>query len=371
MSGIVHIAEPRRRALIVEPRSSGHLLVYVARIIGARPDLDVTLLTTSASRSSREYEEHLGHIGADFDTFEVESVPDVKTVLSVARRSRADVVIIPHGDTYVAPFLRSLWRRRTVRTRLLVMRDPRWERPAPPSRRVKNLLKLAMVRVLSIDRRLEVLWLREPGYVSRRRDFVIDPFIADVDIDRTRALGASIAEEAGLDTGIFWFGVTGAITSRKNVDMIVGALVLARAAAPTALMGLALIGPVVDLGGRSLDELAKALYGANISLRVVDRLLSNDEMNGAVLALDCVVMAYSSHSPNSTLGKAKILGTRVVAAGPPSVQGFATMVHGALVSDLTIEKLSQSLVASMATDRPTPERFQDGSRSFAEQLIGF
>lgn len=360
-----------RRVMIVEPRSSGHLLVFVARLVRARPEIEFVLLTTSSTRMSREYEEHLGPLSAELDVIEVASIPDGRDVLLAAGRAGADLVVIPHGDTYVLPMLRSTLRRRTVRTRLLVMRDPRWEYPAPLVRRVVNTLKLGMIRLVSLDRRVDVLWLREPGYTAARRDYVVDPFIADTDLDGVRELGARITAEARLDQGVFWFGVTGAITRRKNVDKIVDALVLTRSQGLEAPVGLALIGPIVDLGGRRLEDLAKSLNDVGVAFRSVDRLLSNDEMNGAVHALDCVVMAYSSHSPNSTMGKARVLGTRVVAAGPPSVQRFASSIPGAVTSALTVPELGRSLVAALSAERPSAERFEDGSRVFSEQLIGF
>lgn len=358
------------RILVVEPRSSGHLLVFVAQLVARLGDRNtVIVLTTPEVAASAEYAEHLGPVAHQAEIVELPPLSP-REVSAWAARHDVDRVIVPHADPVLFGWLRACIRPGRARVRLLVMRDPRWERPAPLLRRLKGMVKVLGATLVGLAPRTDVLWLREPRFESRRANFVVDPFLCGLsEIEVGRRAGV-LRSELELESSVFWFGVTGAITGRKNVSMIVDALVQLRASGWRQPAGLALIGPVVDLGDMDKDSVAAALRAADVECRIVDRLLSNDEMNVVVKALDCVVMAYSSHSPNSTLGKAHALGTRVVAAGPPSVQRFASRLDAGFTSELTVEDLARILRSAAERSDEPPAHFGDGAASFVRQLAG-
>ncbi len=100
-----------------------------------------------------------------------------------------------------------------------------------------------------------------------------------------------------------------------------------------------------------------------------DRLLTNDEINVVVAAADTVIMAYSTHSPNSTLGKAYVLGTSIVAAGSRSIHRFVRNVGFDLVSPLEVNAIAENL--TLAMDRAAPPRHPGALSAieFADQLL--
>ncbi|WP_395728570.1 hypothetical protein [Nakamurella sp.] len=253
---------------------------------------------------------------------------------------RADLVVVPHGDELAAR-LGGAVRSLPSRTVALIMRDPRWERPAPLRRRTKNMVKLALLFAAGRRRNVDVVWLRHYGYSGPGR-YAIDPFILDGTLDDVEAAGLAVRDNLLVGSNTFWFVVTGAITDRKNVRMIAGAISEVQRTSPERQFGLALIGP--HRTTYPIDrESVRAMSGFRCPVVSEDRLLSNFEMNAVVASADAVVMAYDTHSPNSTMLKARALGTRLVVAGPPSIRSFALDMGFTIVSCLTLENLAQAM----------------------------
>ena len=321
-----------RRVLIVEPRVSGHLLVYV-RLLAQR-SLDrgdqVTLALCQDAFDSQEFAFHLAALAPSV-TIVVAVLPLTgRRLTEMARTANADVVVVPHGDELAARLGMPLRSTPKISTRLLVMRDPRWDQGQGGglAMSAKSRLKLMLLRRASRRRRVDLVWLRGPlAEAVPGEVHVVDPFIADgATIDIVRA-GESLRETLPQPSA-FWFGVTGAVSRRKNLDLVVASLLEVKQSDPTLDVGLAVVGQIDDDVQQMFLEGQATLDRYGVHTWFEDRMLSNRQMNDIVAALDAVVMAYSTSAPNSTLGKAYVLGTTIISSGSTTFQQYAEAVGG-------------------------------------------
>ena len=346
------------RVLIVEERSSGHLLVYV-RLLAEHARArgwEVILAFGSDVAASAEFAREFS--GADHATVFYQAPLTPRVLSSLIADTEPDEVVVPHGDELASRF--ALGRPvPAVPTTLLIMRDPRWERPAPLRRRVLGAMKLLAIGLASRRETIRIVWLRGAGY-SGVEPHAVDPFVDD----EGAALEPSDAVE--LPSDAFYFVVTGSITDRKNVPLIIEALGVLQARHPSARVGLALVGP--NATSLSADRLASLATAARVRLHVRDALLTNAQMNDVVRRADAVVMAYSSHSPNSTMVKAYVLGTRLVVAGSPAVQGFARGLGFEPVG-LRVTELAEACARAMSAARPPARPNPAPVAAFADRLM--
>jgi len=251
------------------------------------------------------------------------------------------------------------------------MRDPRWEAPASPSRKAKNLFKLALANGVGRRRGVRVVWLREPLHrPAGAEEVAIDPFIADGSWEEIQAEAAKVRMQLQSTSPSFWFGVVGALSGRKNIPLILNAIAEVASTTPRPDIGFAAIGPLSGDDGVTEAFLLDACANAGVACWVDNRVLTNFEMNAAVSALDAVVMAYSSYSPNSTLGKAYVLGTRLVAAGPPSIRRFVRQIGVGWESELSRPALAASLTKAAAAVAPETHHNDISSVDFAAAVLG-
>lgn len=96
--------------------------------------------------------------------------------------------------------------------------------------------------------------------------------------------------------------------------------------------------------------------------------MTNYEMNVALAALDCIVLAYSTTAPNSTMAKASALGVKVVAAGPPSFRRFAKELTGYSGVPLRVSDIGVELLRAMESPQPHILRPPDTS-GFTSPLL--
>jgi hypothetical protein len=62
----------------------------------------------------------------------------------------------------------------------------------------------------------------------------------------------------------------------------------------------------------------------------MDRVLSDEEFDAAIVAADCIVLAYGNSGPSGVLGKAALAGTPVLAAGSKSLRREARRSAGSI-----------------------------------------
>lgn len=227
-----------------------------------------------------------------------------------------------------------------------------------------SLIKLLVFRISDARPGVELFWLRPQGSSPAARD-VIDPLIFEKGVEETLAESECLRARLGLDSSFFWFGVVGVLDARKNIPLIVDALRGIEEEATTQF-GLALLGPWED--SRAFFSSEEALKGASFPVvKVADRL-TNQEMNASVGTLDCVVMAYSTHAPNSTTAKAAALGVNVAVAGSPTFRRFASALTGHPGVDLNESDLKTELLSCMSRPRPDPAALS-GAHGLTEPLL--
>ncbi len=124
---------------------------------------------------------------------------------------------------------------------------------------------------------------------------------------------ANLRREWDLDDSRYWFGIIGAIDERKNVSLVMAAA----QGLPPGQVGLLVAGRFSDATRESLREFGAELPGG---VRLVDRVLTDEELDAAVAAVDCVVLAHSNEGPSGLFGKAVRAGTRILGAGAQSLR---------------------------------------------------
>lgn len=338
--------------LLAEPGYSGHVFVYLALLARHATDSgnDVTCLISRPGYTSTEYDRHLRGVPG----LSVQSVPSPVRLEDIERASIAahsDVVVIPNGDLYVQDVARKGWAGLGV-LRLLVMRDPRWEKPARLPRRLKLIAKMSLIQIAAA-RGVEIVWLRQPGYSGPERH-ANDPVICEGTITDVLNRGRELSEELSMHSDTFWFGMTGAIGPHKNLPLVMEALVALHHAAPGRNFGFALLGPLSESLGHDEEAINDMLGALPFQTRRRAGVMTNEEMNAAVSALDCVIMAYSTSSPNSTLGKAAAFGTRVAAAGDSSISAFVADLGMGPTTRLEVQDLASLLEERLTTPSPQP-----------------
>jgi hypothetical protein len=86
---------------------------------------------------------------------------------------------------------------------------------------------------------------------------------------------------------------------------------------------------------------------------VVDRMLEDVELDSAIAAVDCVVLAHSNEGPSGIFGKAVMSGTRLIASGASSLRQDAQAVAThATWTPLSADAIARAMGDAAAADRP-------------------
>ncbi len=355
--------------LIAEERHSGHLLQYV-RILVERAlhyGEHVHVALSAATLTTPEYQLHLSELASRISIHVLTAPLTPSRLLKLADTIGADHIVVPHGDELAVRFARGPRVAKGRVVTLLIMRDPRWELPTTPSRTIRGLAKLSFTALSRLGSRVRIVWLREPLHVAAKGEsFAVDPFISYASEEQITAESALLRDT--WPTAAHWFVITGGITPWKNLPLVLEAFARMDEE-KRARCGLAVIGPIRHDSGVSSGSLRESAEAMGLTCVVDDRLLTNDEINVVVAAADTVIMAYSTHSPNSTLGKAYVLGTSIVAAGSRSIHRFVRNVGFDLVSPLEVNAIAENL--TLAMDRAAPPRHPGALSAieFADQLL--
>ncbi|GGC67136.1 glycosyltransferase [Hoyosella rhizosphaerae] len=345
--------------LIVERIHRGHRLMYVALLIRGARDRGgrATVLLTPDAPGSVEYATHLGPLAGDFDLITADAI-SASSIILAARKHRSDTIVVPDADTLLTSFFRLAWRRLPARLALLVMRP---DSHGGARSTVVTLIKRAIVGALRRHPKVDVFTLASSTRKPTRNE-VSDPAVVDVnsrDLDGFTVL-------AGLDDDHFWFGVIGAITGRKNVDLVLGAL----GELDPETSGLLIAGKISDDIRDDLLPVIDAATSMGLTVRVVDDFLENTQIDAAVAAVDCVILAHSNEGSSGILSKATRTGTRILAAGARSLRDDVGRIgDGARWCELDVDDIV-SAMRLMQTD-PTPKPLSpDGALDFTTKLLG-
>ena len=396
-----------RTTLIVESIARGHRLYYVRLLAEAalsRGDT-VYLLMQPDVASTPEYATHLAALVSDpaltgrltlldTTTFTVQALADLSHCIN------ATLVVVPNGDSLALTLGRHpVWPGRGALS-LLIMREHTDPQALPGLQAAKSQLRTALMRRASRAPAVQLSVLKAAIW-SGTSAFPVatDPVTLTATADSVRALRANWAldDDAPNSANLpvrrptYWFAVLGAITPRKNLHLVITALGLLPAE-QQARLGLLIAGQIDDTvrtgtsagpstptgaaahAGQpaiaSLGTLLAPLRAGGITVRLVDRVLTDIELDSAVVAADCLVLAHSNEGPSGLFGKAAAAGTRILAAGAASLKtDAAALPDTATWCPLTPATLAQALTTCAGQPRPAPRAGLD-TLAFADALLG-
>lgn len=347
-----------RRVMIVEGNPDGHRLYYVSLLIRSAKESGcrVTVATTALALSSPEWS---AHVGAEADDAEVAILNDfrLETVRRCADELQADHVVIPDGDSFVYEL--SKWKRWPGRSTVtaIAMREKGQPSAVPGMRPLMTLAKHTIFLLANLRPRVEVRILKSGAWSG----FSMVPVVRDPVILTPQGSDSIQLPEGGG----FWFGIVGSVGHRKNLPLVAAAL----ASLNRADIGLIVAGQidpgVLDLAEPHLFRIRN--NGGQVE--IIDRLLSDSEIDQLIVDLDCVVLAHSNDGPSGILGKAAAAGTRIVAAGAPTLRSDCrTIGDGAEWAHLRQKELSEAL--ERAAHKPSPRPTSLASPAdFASDLL--
>lgn len=354
------------RVGIYAPDAGGHRLVYARLLVDAVSERGATpvLLTLQAVISSDEFEAHFG--GMSVEIALVSQPPGGLTDLgSWALDMSLHRLIVPDGDGFLLDLASRRWVFPLSLT-VLINRDPMLGPWIPLSAQVVS--RLVKVAALALARRsrdgVRIMVLGSP-MAAPTAGMVPDPVVVDVPVEgilaAVRALRSTFPSPDA-----YYVGLLGAISDRKCPLVVMEAV--ERASESVGPLGLAMIGPGSGEWLAQEPAMSERLASAGVHYHRVDRVLTNRELNQAVGAVDAVMLAYTTHVPNSTAAKARALGTRVLGAGSRDFCRYIESCGGSTVRSLTADMISTLIIDAFPLARPEPQS-DDSVERFIRALL--
>ncbi|MEV8239978.1 hypothetical protein AB0O90_07080 [Microbacterium testaceum] len=347
-----------QRIAIFEPDARGHRLYYV-RILATslrESGVDVEIVTSDGAASTREWEIHLGDV-RDLTFRVLEKDASLEALGLDSDSHTVDLTIVPDGDRYLIDAIRGRWKARGS-VSLLAMRAD-----AQHSSGLRSLLWGLAKKLLiyGADRRKHVRAAALKSSLADRKfpiRWVSDPV--------TLACSATDVQVArsGLDSdgSRFWVGVFGAVTPRKNLNLVAKALLEVPGAA--LLVAGSIDDASWDLAKGPLDLLVEA--GREVMLRTEP--LRDVEFDALIASVDCVVAAHTNEGPSGIVGKAHAARRPLVLAGAKTLRDDARQIGGmAAWSELDSTAIAQN-IRRFAEQPPTGTSLSSDVRSFVDGL---
>jgi hypothetical protein len=350
------------KTLIVESNPSGHHLEYVDYLVRYLGECgsDTTVLTSAEGAASSIVQSW------DKSTHSSPSVvayqrgdpvfTSIRRIREFAKASGSHRVILPNGDRLVYQLgLRGGWPR-DLELRALLMRSP-WISPRRASR---DAAKKYLAQRATRHENVTLLHLAGPGDRHSAVAVVQDPA-------RWTPVGVrpESLSRVQLDKNRFWFGVMGVIDVRKNIDLIAQSLTDVQ---PTRT-GMLIAGLFqAHVLSEAMPHLRRYEERGGVVV-LLDRLLTEEELDSLVTEVDCVVCAHSNEGPSGMLLKAAAAGQRSIAAGATTLKLDCAVVDGAEWVELQAPSLTKAMARAMLRPRPHPHTY--GSPDvFARLLVG-
>lgn len=348
------------RVLIVEPSAEGHRLYYVRLLLQYAQDagVDVTLLTTTAATSHANWGLHLAGSLASATVL----TSDAVLLADMARRARElDVTrtVIPDGDRYLVDLARRGWVGSSDLS-VLIMRP---EVPSGPIvvRVIRTAVKRALIVLAQTRRHVNLVALRSP--LAKRRAWVRwlpDPVTIDATDEAIRAV-----EQQTADFGVRrWVGVFGRITARKNLPLVLDALV-----AVTEPVGLVIAGSVDDDVEIAIEPAMRSLAERGVPILRLAPPVTDELLDSALSFVHCVIAAHSNEGPSGIVAKAAVSGARLVLAGAASLRSDArALPDRAEWVPLDANELAKAIDRALTRTKPGPSA-ASGPQVFVSTLI--
>lgn len=350
--------------LIVEPTMSGHHFNYVRVLVEAAQAADVPVVVLTTRAGHAEYcEKVTGPAGVVGVVVSDDDAATVAGIAAVSRRLRPERVIIPSGDWAALGLLRSLGWHGAGRLRILAIREFGQASGRPLRARVKTVARKMVFMAVSLQPRVWIGLLTS----SIRPTRGVLPRVPDpIEFTATDAEAADMRRTLDLSPDVYWFMVAGWLDERKNIPLVARALEMAAGRTDRPL-GLALVGTQAP----EVREWA-AGYTPPPGVRMieVDRHLSSSELDSLLALADCVVLAHSNDGPSGIMGKAAVAGTRILAAGAPTLRRDARRLGPtASWSPLDPDAVAAQMVAAVAAGPPSHAFPAAGVHRFLETLL--
>lgn len=347
---------------IFEPNSDGHRLTYVQYLAeyAHLRQYSVTLITTQAAFDSDNYKLHLAHL---CNYMQIHIVKDAEHLNPEAysKALKLDLTVIPDGDNYA---WKALWHRGWRghgQLSLLIMR-PRSQNRFRISRTSITLFKYVLFRICRSRSRVNILTLQSSLWDHGKSSFgVPDPISFNPQPESLETHWKVSKEREDID----WIGVVGAISPRKNVPLVLDAIMELN----SKNIGLVLAGKIDQSIRPAVFERIKKLEDKGVTTVVMDTLLTDGQLDAAVERLHIVVLAHSNEGASGILGKAVEAGTYAVTAGANSLRKDSDKIPGASTwSGLDKDEIRDSLQNALDAPRPSPKHLNT-MEVFSRRLI--
>lgn len=349
--------------LLAEPRISGHRLAYVS--ILAEEALarghTVHVALPPGARESAEFQTHIAGLAIRIELhsisdFGLQSLATLSSNLGVSR------TVVTDGDALALQLAkRGRWHGHG-RLSVLIMRETAQKSDFWPVYWTKNGIKKVITLRAALVSQVDLAVLKSATWSgSTRMRVAVDPVqlscsVSDVEAVRT---------DWNMDETRYWFAVLGAITSRKNVPLL--AKGLARMGGPN--IGLLVAGKIDPAIRKQIDIALSELTVSGTSAVVLDRTLSDIELDAAVTAADCLLLAHSNEGPSGLLGKAACAGTRVLAAGARSLRLDTQALDGlAEWTELEEDAIAAAMTRAVHSEL-SEASISTGAQSFLKALL--
>lgn len=318
-------AERRSVFLLAEPAVSGHRLSYVRLLAteALRRGHSVHIALPEGGTTSPEFRTHIADLANDV-TFETLNRFALSELAAMTIRTGAFRTVVTDGDALALELARTGRWSGSGQLSILIMRENAQADSLRARMWAKNLAKKLVIRRAAATQNVNLAVLKSATWRGDARyPVAVDP----VELNCTQSDIDGLRQKWGLEASTCWFGVLGAITARKNVPLIMHSL--AQTTGKSA--GLLIAGKIDPLLRPEIDAAAKSLVDAGKRVVIIDRILSDIELDAAVGAVNCLLLAHSNEGPSGLLGKAACCGTRVIAAGARSlkadIEGVPALGH--------------------------------------------
>ena len=365
-----------RTVAVLETDPLGHRMQYLRHLHDAVGAARCLVLTSEAAVRSQEYATHMAEavpapvvVSATIDSYRA----TLEAAIAWAHEAGAERLVVPDGDRYLTALAALLVRRprlplevRILLMRTTTIRGPEHVRPA-------TVVKPILVQLLRWTPRVRVLFLTDalgvvtarPGYPGVRpvKDPVVRP-ASETPGGHARPAWFPPADERLL------VGVFGVITRRKNLPLLVEALV----AEPDARMVVAgkLEPAVAEFVENSPAVRSLVAQGR---LTVVPRMLDADELSAALASADVVAVLHDNDSPSGILAEACARYTPVVVPEGGWLDQVVTATGVGLAVPLTVAGIRSGLrrvvrerAAYEVATRRESSRLE--TTAFTEALVG-
>lgn len=344
----------------MEGNADGHRLYYISLLVtvAIQAGKRVIIGTTEAAVTSPDWNVHLGRFGGTIETSILEEF-SLKAIDRLARVRKVEHVVVPDGDAFAFALAKGqTWTALSTVT-ALVMREKGQPSNIPGVAFVKTVVKSILLQIANLRPNVQIRVLKSATW----RGFSLLPVSRDPvsltfqhDSSRRRLLPSTS----------YWFGVVGSIGHRKNLPLVAESI----AAIDRPDVGLAVAGRIEqDALIQAKPHLEQILRNGG-RVEILNRLLTDSEMDQIVAELDCVVLAHSNEGPSGILGKAVAAGTNIVAAGALTLRSDCQQIGaGAEWVRLKKDPLTQALVRAIKKPRPEPDALTSPI-DFAAELLG-